>query len=34
MGETNDQVDLEYYDLKGGTHHIYMALGNVQWICR
>ena len=29
----NNQVDLEYYDLKGGTHHIYMAPGNVQWIC-
>ena len=23
----------EYYDLKGETHHIYMAPGNVQWIC-
>ena len=29
----NNQVDLEYYDLKGKTHHIYMAPGNVQWIC-
>lgn len=28
-----ESVDLEYYDLKGGTHHIYMAPGNVQWIC-
>lgn len=33
MDEKNNQVDLEYYDLKGGTHHIYMAPGNVQWIC-
>lgn len=33
MDEANNQVDLEYYDLKGGTHHIYMAPGNVQWIC-
>ena len=33
MDEKNNQVDLEYYDLKGETHHIYMAPGNVQWIC-
>lgn len=26
-------VDLEYYDLHGGTHHIYLAPGSVQWIC-
>lgn len=26
-------IDLEYYDLHGGTHHIYMAPGNIQWIC-
>ena len=28
-----ESVDLEYYDLKGGTHHIYMAPENEQWIC-
>lgn len=33
MDKENNQVDIEYYDLKGGTHHIYMAPGNVQWIC-
>lgn len=33
MDEANNQVDVEYYDLKGRTHHIYMAPGNVQWIC-
>ena len=33
MDKINNEVDLEYYDLKGGTHHIYMAPGNVQWIC-
>ena len=33
MDKANDQIDLEYYDLHGGTHHIYLAPGNVQWIC-
>ncbi len=31
--EGEKTVDLEYYDLHGGTHHIYLAPGNVQWIC-
>lgn len=31
--EGKEMVDLEYYDLHGGTHHIYLAPGNVQWIC-
>ena len=26
-------IDLEYYDLRGGTHHIYLAPVDVQWIC-
>ncbi len=33
LKEETDNVDLEYYDLHGGTHHIYLAPGNVQWIC-
>ncbi len=31
--EGKEMVDLEYYDLHGDTHHIYLAPGNVQWIC-
>lgn len=30
---SDQAVDFEYYDLHGGTHRIYMAPGNVQWIC-
>lgn len=33
LKEETNNVDLEYYDLHGGTHHIYLAPGNVQWIC-
>lgn len=33
MKTKETEVDLEYYDLHGGTHHIYLAPGNVQWIC-
>lgn len=26
-------IDLEYYDLRGDAHHIYLAPIDVQWIC-
>lgn len=29
----SNEIDLEYYDMNGGTHHIYLAPGNVQLIC-
>lgn len=33
LKEEMDKIDIEYYDLHGGTHHIYLVPGSVQWIC-